>query len=99
RCRSLPSIPTRRSSDLAAEGYVTTTKVSAGVTVQKIFTKAPKPKISGKPVVGTTLTAKVGTWSPKPTKFTYQWKIVGLGDQVPRSEEHTSELQSREKLD
>jgi len=39
----------------------------------KEFTKAPKPTISGDKYLGATLKATVGTWTPKPTKFTYQW--------------------------
>lgn len=45
--------------------------------IAKLFTKAPTPKISGVAKVGRTLTASVGTWSPKPSKFTYQWKANG----------------------
>lgn len=41
------------------------------------FSKAPAPKISGTPVPGKTLSAKVGTWSAKPTKLTLQWKRDG----------------------
>lgn len=37
---------------------------------------APVPVISGSPVMGTTLTAKPGTWSPG-AKVTYQWSIGG----------------------
>jgi hypothetical protein len=33
----------------------------------KGYTKSPRPKLSGTPAVGSTLTAKVGTWSPAPT--------------------------------
>lgn len=35
-----------------------------------------KPKILGEPVVGSTLTAKVGTWTAG-TKFSYQWYVDG----------------------
>jgi len=35
------------------------------------------PSISGTAVVGSTLTARPGTWSPKPTSFTYQWNANG----------------------
>lgn len=31
------------------------------------------PTIAGKPIVGETLVAKVGKWSPKPTSYSYQW--------------------------
>ncbi|UJP39180.1 carboxypeptidase regulatory-like domain-containing protein [Cellulomonas palmilytica] len=36
------------------------------------FTPAT-PTVAGTAVVGQTLTAKVGTWTPTPTTFTYQW--------------------------
>ncbi len=36
------------------------------------FTPAT-PTVAGTAVVGQTLTAKVGTWSPTPTTLTYQW--------------------------
>lgn len=42
----------------------------------KAFTKAPTPKISGTAKVGKTLTAKPGTWSPKPS-LAYQWTRDG----------------------
>ena len=54
-------------------GYETTSKTSAKKSLGKFFSKSPVPKISGTAKVGKTLTAKVGTWSPKPSKFTYQW--------------------------
>jgi hypothetical protein len=37
-----------------------------------VFTKAPKPTISGTARVGRTLTVNTGTWSPK-AGFTYRW--------------------------
>lgn len=45
-------------------------------TIAKLFTKSPTPKISGTVKVGRTLSASVGTWSPKPS-FSYQWKRNG----------------------
>lgn len=47
----------------------------------KGYTSSPRPRISGTRRVGELLTAKPGTWAPKPT-FSYQWyrsghKIVG----------------------
>lgn len=41
------------------------------------FAKAPTPTMSGKATIGTTLTAKTGTWSPAPTSLTYQWLRSG----------------------
>ena len=42
-----------------------------------VFT-APTPTITGNLSVGSTLTANVGTWSPSPSAFTYQWKRNGV---------------------
>src|SRR5690606_27760996 len=53
-------------------GYEATSKTSAKVTMPTFFTKAPAPTISGTLRSGYTLTAKAGTWSPKPT-LSYQW--------------------------
>ncbi|GAA3516732.1 hypothetical protein GCM10022234_09970 [Aeromicrobium panaciterrae] len=36
-----------------------------------------QPLVSGSLRVGQRLTAKAGTWSPKPTKYTYQWRRDG----------------------
>jgi hypothetical protein len=54
------------------------TKVSSFTgAIAEVFAKKPAPKISGTAKVGRTLTAKAGTWSPKPSKITYQWKANG----------------------
>ncbi|AEI11986.1 carboxypeptidase regulatory-like domain-containing protein [Cellulomonas gilvus] len=37
------------------------------------FTAAPSPTVAGSAVVGSTLTASVGTWAPSPTSLSYQW--------------------------
>jgi hypothetical protein len=55
-----------------------TTALSAAIsalvpTPKTPFKKSPTPKISGTAAVGKKLTAKPGTWSPKPTYFSYQW--------------------------
>ena len=47
------------------------------VTQPKAFTKTYTPTVSGTAKVGKTLTAKVKTWSPKPSKLTYQWLRSG----------------------
>ncbi|MEW1628926.1 hypothetical protein AB0387_16170 [Streptomyces sp. NPDC089173] len=60
-------------------GHLDGQSTSAAVTVAK--GDAPKasarPVISGKAKVGARLTAGTGTWSPKPTSYTYQWKADG----------------------
>lgn len=59
-------------------GY--TTKTVASKATKKVtcstFSNAPKPTISGTAKVGSTLTAKAGTWKPKAT-LTYQWMRDG----------------------
>ncbi|GAA2224735.1 hypothetical protein GCM10009851_05280 [Herbiconiux moechotypicola] len=55
-------------------GYATTSKTSTAKKVATLtFTTAPTPTVSGSAIVGSTLTAKPGTWSPTPSKLTYQW--------------------------
>ncbi|MFT3861971.1 peptidoglycan-binding protein [Micropruina sp.] len=54
--------------------YTTTVRSSAAVTVPLLdLTAAPTPKLSGKAVVGQTLTATPGTWKPAPVALAYQW--------------------------
>jgi secreted trypsin-like serine protease len=45
---------------------------SATSNVAGVFSNPPTPTISGTVAVGSTLTARPGTWSPAPT-FSYQW--------------------------
>ncbi|GAB4004158.1 hypothetical protein [Nocardioides ultimimeridianus] len=62
----------------ALSGYVTTTKASAptaAVTTGQLTAAAPT--ISGTAIVGRTLSAVTGTWSPTPS-FTYQWLRAGV---------------------
>ncbi|PPF35142.1 hypothetical protein C5C10_08050 [Rathayibacter sp. AY1A3] len=59
-------------------GYVSTTRVSsrtAAVTGGAIT--AATPTIGGTAKVGSTLTAKPGTWGPSPVALAYQWKANG----------------------
>lgn len=58
-------------------GFYAKTVYSAAVKVGKPFTNAPAPIISGQATVGQTLTAKPGTWQPKPSTLTYQWFADG----------------------
>ncbi|MCT2085554.1 cutinase family protein [Microbacterium enclense] len=59
-------------------GYVKTAKTSAGKTaVAGAFTSAPSPTIGGNLAIGSTLTARVSTWSPTPSALSYQWKRDG----------------------
>ncbi len=41
------------------------------------WTQAPDPTIDGVTRVGSTLTAKTGSWNPTPTSFEYQWYRSG----------------------
>ncbi|MFJ9108753.1 hypothetical protein [Streptomyces sp. NPDC102283] len=60
-------------------GHADGSATSAAVTVAK--GAAPKaktaPVISGKAKVGATLTVGRGTWTPKPSSYTYQWYANG----------------------
>ncbi|MCA0253418.1 MAG: peptidoglycan-binding protein [Actinobacteria bacterium] len=53
--------------------YVSVTRTSAAVALLPKLTATPKPTIAGKAAVGETLTAKPGTWEPKPVTPSYQW--------------------------
>jgi len=58
-------------------GYATQKQTSASVSVKKSFTKAGTPSISSSSTrVGSTFTAKAGSWSPK-ASYSYQWKRNG----------------------
>lgn len=56
-------------------GYVATTRTSSAtlsVATTMPFATIGTPSISGSPVVGQTLSANTGSWSPTP-RFSYQW--------------------------
>lgn len=58
-----------------APGYVETTRTSSAtssVATTLPFATTGTPSISGSPIVGQTLTANTGSWSPTPI-FSYQW--------------------------
>ncbi|MCC6495437.1 MAG: peptidoglycan-binding protein [Propionibacteriaceae bacterium] len=56
-------------------GFETVTRTSAaiGAVAKGSLSATPTPKITGKTVVGETLTAVPGTWSPEPVELAYQW--------------------------
>ncbi|MCR6712940.1 MAG: glycoside hydrolase family 9 protein [Demequina sp.] len=55
-------------------GYATVTTASGAKTIAKLyFTGWTIPKITGTLKVGHTQKVKVGSWSPKPDSYSYQW--------------------------
>lgn len=63
----------------AKSGLVTVARASkATAAVAKgTLSPAPVPTITGTAKVGSTLTAKPGTWGPAPVTLKYQWKANG----------------------
>lgn len=55
-------------------GLVALSGVLAGTALAAAPQNTSKPKISGKEMVGQTLTADVGTWTGNPTSYSYQWQ-------------------------
>ena len=55
--------------------------------VAPTFTASPRPTITGTASVGSTLTAKVGAWTPSGATFAYGWSIDG--EQVGTSPTYT----------
>lgn len=78
-------------------GYQTVTRTSKAVTVAgKPFTKTGSVKIIGTAKVSKTLkAAKTGTWSPKPTKYTYQW--LRNGKAIPGATKYKYRLVKADK--
>ncbi|GAA2105963.1 hypothetical protein [Brevibacterium salitolerans] len=55
-------------------GYTAASRTSAATgTIGKRLTATPVPTISGTAKVGSTLTAKAGTWKPAKVTLSYQW--------------------------
>ncbi|MDR1712231.1 MAG: family 43 glycosylhydrolase [Propionibacteriaceae bacterium] len=78
--------PTATQTQVDTATAALSSSVAALVPAAKTpYKKVGTPKISGTAKVGKTLTAKPGTWSPKPASFAYQWfrdevKIPGATD-------------------
>jgi hypothetical protein len=66
-----------RAPPLVSSGQTQPLSSLRPATKLAAFTKAPVPVVSGTVTVGKTLTAKAGTWAPKPTGVSYQWKRAG----------------------
>lgn len=60
-------------------GHTDATATSTTVTVAlgAALKATTAPSITGTPKVGTTLTAKHGTWTPTATSYSYQWLLDG----------------------
>ena len=72
-------------------GYESTPKVSSARSVAKLNFERPSiPRITGVLKVGHVQTVNVGTWSPKPTQFTYQWFRNGV--KIPGATSKTYKL-------
>jgi len=65
------------------------------VAPAKKFTKVYRPTISGTAKVGRTLTAKVKTWKPTPTRVSWQWNRNGVA--IPGATKSKYKLTSRDK--
>ncbi|MFF0556272.1 hypothetical protein [Streptomyces sp. NPDC004266] len=80
---SIPSTLQGRQLSVAVTarkaGHPTLTVVGGPVVVKGV---APKPttvpRVSGTVRVGSKVTAVVGTWSPAPTSYAYQWRANGV---------------------
>jgi hypothetical protein len=46
--------------------------------IPNVFTTKPVPTLSGTVAVGSTVTAKPGTWKPTPGSFGYRWLLDGV---------------------
>jgi hypothetical protein len=86
---STSSTFTPRASDLGKTVKVTVTAAKIGSTTATIssntssavvagtFTTAPLPSVTGAQV-GSVSSVTLGTWSPKPTSYEYQWTLDGV---------------------
>src|SRR5206468_8770795 len=89
--RPLPSFPTRRSSDLA---FVQA--LNASITIWLLFSQSLGTFVLAKQAVSTTTT--IAAIVASIVWFKRSMNHHGIHVQLPRSEEHTSELQSRSDL-
>lgn len=69
--------------------FVPFSLVSAGAVLP--LESAPIPKISGKASIGSTLTAKPGTWAPSPVPLKFQW--LRSGTAIPGATASTYKVQ------
>jgi DUF1680 family protein len=61
------------------DGYKKKSQTSAKTAkvAQFAFTATPAPVIVGTPAVGSPVAADVGTWTPTPSSYTFQWYLDG----------------------
>ncbi|WP_338494520.1 hypothetical protein [Streptomyces sp. SJL17-4] len=60
-------------------GHPLVTATSSALVVKGVAPKPTKlPYVSGSTRVGNRMTAVVGTWSPAPTSYAYQWRANGV---------------------
>ncbi|WP_394280030.1 peptidoglycan DD-metalloendopeptidase family protein [Microbacterium sp.] len=71
-------------------GYTMATRSSTSRTVLRVLTVPASVSVTGDKTVGTTLTASVGTWGPKPVSFRYQW--LRDGKNIPGAKGRTYRL-------
>lgn len=95
----LADIGKKISVKVTASGAGMYTQTSTATKNQLIakasFTVKKKPTVSGKVKAGTKMTAKAGTWSPKPDKFTYQWYRSGAP--ITKATKSTYKVTSRDR--
>ncbi|WP_285137115.1 hypothetical protein [Microbacterium sp. lyk4-40-TSB-66] len=59
-------------------GYTTKTATSTSAVVANGALSGPVPTVTGTTKVGSTLTARAGTWAPAPVTLTHQWLRNGV---------------------
>ena len=74
--------------------FTAVSRTSSSVSIPKVFSKTPKPTITGKAESGKTLTAHRGTWSPTPS-YSYQWYRSGA--KISGATKSTYKLTSKDK--
>jgi hypothetical protein len=62
------------ATSVEATNATTHSGIDAEVVIAKKFTTTPTPTISGTAKVGSTLTAKAGTWKPAGATLAYTWR-------------------------
>lgn len=78
-------------------GYLSLAKTSSATTKISVgkFAVTKTPRISGKQQTGKTLKASTGTWSAKPTKFSYRWHRNGVP--ISKATKSTYKVTSRDR--